>query len=171
MVSLLVNYTAAPRSVGKISGKKGKPMIRTLLCILVLFIPSYSMAAIDWNDNEIVWYEYEDGINRMQHENKNGILIVYSNKCRACIEYAKMFEDDGIIKYSRDLVLIRVDRDRDEHISKKYQIDGNYVPRTYLLDSDANIITSPYKSDKYMFYLPPNNEKYLAELMRRLSKK
>lgn len=82
-----------------------------------------------------------------------------------------MFRNKNIIEYSKDVVLIKLDRDRVQINSEQLQKDGNYVPRTILLNSKGEIIPSPYRTDEHLFFLPPGNEKYLSELMRRLAKK
>src|SRR3990167_11389663 len=126
-------------------------------------------ADIDWNKGDIEWHGYVDGLLKMKEENKNGLLIVYAEWCSVCKSYSKMFHDAEVVRQARNVVLIRLDQDKDSAYTKKYELDGDYVPRTFILSQDGTVRKSPYETEKYGFYLPPGRTKYLADLLRYIS--
>jgi thiol-disulfide isomerase/thioredoxin len=136
--------------------------------MLTFCLPSVSFAEIDWNDGKVQWHSYVDGLLAAKKENKNILVIVYADWCGASKQYSKMFFDPEVIESSKNVVLIKLNQDTDKQFTKKYSLDGDYVPRTYILGKDLNIRPSPYKSKKYDFYLPPGNNKYLASLLKNL---
>ena len=50
--------------------------------------------------------------------------------------------------------MIRLDKDKNAELSKKYAPDGEYIPRTYFLKSDGTLdpdIHAPRDSYKYFY--------------------
>ncbi|NJC87170.1 MAG: hypothetical protein FIB02_01325 [Desulfuromonas sp.] len=50
-------------------------MIRAMFFALLISWPSNVLAAIDWNENAIKWYEYSDGLKAMREEDKMEFLL------------------------------------------------------------------------------------------------
>lgn len=144
--------------------------MKGIVLILSLFLCSPAWATIDWNDKQIEWHGYADGLAKMKRENKNALLVVYSEYCGTCKKYALMFKDPGVVREAKKVVLIRIDRSVSKKDASRFRIDGHYVPRTFMLSSDGRILPSPYKSPKYTFYLPPNNAGYLVKLLKYLGR-
>ena len=48
-----------------------------------------------------------------------------------------MFHDAKVVEKSKQFVMIRLDRDKNGEVSKKYAPDGEYIPRTYFLTADG----------------------------------
>jgi len=59
---------------------------------------------------------------------------------------------------------MRINHDTSPYTAS-FSSDGKYVPRTYLLDKQGNILESPFKNSKHAFFLPPENNEYLAKLL------
>ncbi|NIW47082.1 MAG: hypothetical protein GWN30_20735, partial [Gammaproteobacteria bacterium] len=114
------------------------------------------------------WHGYVDGMLEAKKQGKNVVLIVYADWCSVCKRYSKMFFNNSVIANSDNVVLVRLNQDQDQRYLKKFSLDGKYVPRTYILDSNFKVQPSPFKSKKYDFYLPPGNEEYLVRLFKKL---
>lgn len=68
------------------------------------------------------------------------------------------------------LLLIRVNKDEHPDISRQYDFDGKYIPRTFALSTDGDIITHLYpEKEKYWYFLPANNRQYLLDFAQRVS--
>lgn len=142
-------------------------MRKTIFLISMILLLS-ACGGIDWNEPQIKWYGYADGLAAAKEQDKNIILIVYAEWCGVCKRYSKMFKDERVIASADNVIFIKMDQDEDSEHLKNYSIDGSYVPRTYLLNRELEIMESPYKSKKYQFYLSPNNAEYLANLLDKL---
>ena len=144
--------------------------LHLLLCVFIMVLAGTSHADIDWNDSNVNWHGYVDGLMEAKKQRKNVVLIVYADWCSVCKRYSKMFFDEKVIVASGSVILVRLNQDHDAHYLKRFSLDGEYVPRTYILDSNFNVQPSPFKSKKYDFYLPPNNAEYLVSLFNGLKK-
>ncbi len=145
----------------------GKVMKYLILAILGLISLS-SQAAIDWNESEIKWHGYVDGLVAAREQNKNAVLIVYAEWCAVCTEYSSMFRDQRVVSRADNVIFIKLDQDDDSRYLKRFSIDGEYVPRTYLLDRNQDIMVSHYANDTYLFFLSPGNASYFSRLLDRL---
>jgi thiol:disulfide interchange protein len=124
---------------------------------------------IDWNDAELRWLGYEQGMQELKTTGKNGMLIIYADWCSTCKSYSKLFRNDDAVTELRDVVLIRVDKDDRPDISKLYDYDGEYVPRTFALDNNGDTLNlMPPHKKKYSYFLPADNLRYLVKFARKL---
>lgn len=144
--------------------------LQKFVALVLLILPCLSMAEIDWNEHEVKWYGYIDGMLEARKQKKNVVLVVYADWCSVCKKYSKMFYDKSVISNSDKVILVKLNQDKDERYLKKFSLDGQYVPRTYILDSEFKVQPSPFKSNKYDFFLPPNNSDYLVRLFNTLDK-
>lgn len=92
-----------------------------------------------WNPKGIEWVSLEDGLARAKKEKKPVCLVLYANWCPHCRNYSHVFGDPRLVQRARKLVMVKVDADANEAISKRYSSDGTYVPRTFFLDPDGNV--------------------------------
>ena len=145
-------------------------MIKKILFLALSFLlfPCLSFAEIDWNEREIKWYGYLDGMLEARKQQKNVVLVVYADWCSVCDKYSRMFYNELVVENSNRVILVKLNQDKEKHYLDKFSLDGEYVPRTYILNSEFRVQPSPFKSDKYDFYFPPNNSEYLANLFRKL---
>jgi thiol:disulfide interchange protein len=145
------------------SAVKRLPLVASLL-----ILPSMAFAGIDWNDKQVKWHSYDAGVAAAQRENKPILLVVYADWCGVCKKYSTMFTDPAVIKGSKKVVLIRLNQDTDGKYLAKYSLDGKYVPRTFIMNKNQVIQPSPYKSDNYAFFLPPESNAFLVELFDQM---
>jgi protein-disulfide reductase (glutathione) len=102
----------------------------------VLLAPR-AQAGGDWNDAQIGWKSYEDGLALAKKERKPICLIFYTEWCPHCRNYSGVFHDPKVVEKSKQFVMIRLDKDKNHEISSKYAPDGEYIPRTYFLTADG----------------------------------
>ncbi|HFE38340.1 MAG TPA: DUF255 domain-containing protein, partial [Gammaproteobacteria bacterium] len=93
---------------------------------------------LDWSDNRIPWYGYEQGLQKAREENKPVLLIFYADWCPTCHAYQQIFIRSDIQNASNNLIMVRVNVDEFPQISAAYADVGSYVPRTFLLDAQGN---------------------------------
>ena len=98
-----------------------------------------------------------------------GILIIYADWCPTCKQYSGLFRYSAVIDVLQGLTLIRVNMDQERALSRKYNIDGEYVPRTFALDKNGEIIGDLNSSNpKWWHYLPANDRNVIIEFAELL---
>ena len=128
--------------------------------------------AEDWNDQGIKWYGYEDGLAAAKQAKKPICLIFYTTWCPHCANYSKVFSDPAVVSKAKSFVMIRLDKDKNAEVSKKYSPDGEYIPRTYFLSADGKLddsLSEQRPQYKY-FYNEKDPASILAGMDRALSK-
>ena len=136
--------------------------------LIALIIPLAVHAAIDWNDSDVEWYNYADGIEQAKQDGKKALIIVYADWCGVCKRYSEMFRNPEVVKQAKGVILIRINQDTEKQYADKFSVDGTYIPRTYILGTEQQILSSPYKSEKYGFFLPPGKDEFLIKLLEWL---
>lgn len=111
-------------------------------------------AGMDWNDAEIRWQPYTLALSMAKREGKPICVVVYAPWCPHCTRYAAVFRDPRVVEKAKDLVMVRIDQDRDASLAGKLAPDGLYVPRTLFLspsgDLDAEVHAQRHK-DRHFF--------------------
>ncbi|HUE30875.1 MAG TPA: thioredoxin family protein [Verrucomicrobiae bacterium] len=108
----------------------------------------------DWNDNEIRWQSYQDGLAAAKKEKKPVCLIFYTDWCPHCANYSTVFHDPKVVDMTKHFVMVRLNKDKEKELSKKYAPDGEYIPRTYFLSSAGELdadIHAPRDTYKYFY--------------------
>jgi thiol:disulfide interchange protein len=108
----------------------------------------------DWNDGQVAWKSYDDGLALAKKEQKPICLIFFTEWCPHCKNYSGVFHDPKVVEQSKQFVMIRLDKDKNPEISKKYAPDGEYIPRTYFLKPDGTLdqeIHAPRDQYKYFY--------------------
>lgn len=138
-------------------------MLRIALLLLAVFIATPAHAGGDWNDGQIAWQSYDDGLAAAKKDKKPVCLIFYTEWCPHCTNYSKVFHDPKVVAKAKELVMVRVDADKHKELGKKYAVDGSYIPRTYFLGPDGTLsdIHAPREQFKY-FYDERNPASILA---------
>jgi len=128
--------------------------------------------AEDWNDQQIQWRSYEDGLNEAKATKRPICLIFYTTWCPHCANYSKVFADPKVVEKSKSFVMVRLDKDKNQEISKQYSPDGEYIPRTYFLSSDGKLDDSlaEQRAQYKYFYNEKDPASILAGMDRALSK-
>jgi thioredoxin-like negative regulator of GroEL len=145
------------------SGAYPSRMTRTLSLMLLLSTiasaaPAY--AGGDWNDKGIKWQTFDAGLEAAKKEKKPICLVLYTEWCPHCSNYSGVFHDPAVVEKSKRFVMVRLDKDKNDALSKKFAPDGEYIPRTYFLSSagalDASIAAP---RDKYRYFYDEKDPK------------
>jgi thiol-disulfide isomerase/thioredoxin len=138
-------------------------LVALMLGGLALVAARPALAGGDWNDAVIKWRTYDEGLAEAKKSKKPVLLIFYTEWCPHCANYSKVFHDPKVVEKSKQFVMIRVDNDKNQELSKKFAPDGSYIPRTYFLAADGTLsdIHAPREQFKY-FYDEKNPESVLA---------
>ena len=135
-----------------------------LAAALLLAAPGPARAAGDWNDAQIQWRSYADGLAEAKKESKPICLIFYTDWCPHCANYSKVFHDPKVVAEAKGFVMIRLNGDQEKELSKQFAVDGAYIPRTFFLSSAGKLdesIHAPRDKFKY-FYDEANPASVLA---------
>jgi thiol-disulfide isomerase/thioredoxin len=126
----------------------------------------------NWNDANITWMSYDDGLAAARKSHKPICLIFFTTWCPHCKNYSGVFSDPEVVKKAQSFVMIRVDKDKNAELSKKYAPDGEYIPRTYFLSADGTLDASLSETrDQYKyFYNEKDPASILAGMDRALKK-
>lgn len=124
-----------------------------------------------WNTAQIDWRPYQEGLAEAQQSNKPIVLVFFTSWCGHCKNYSHIFEDQRVVAQSKQFVMIRLDKDQNRELSKKYALDGEYIPRTFVLRPDGTVREDiQERRDKFKyFYDEKRPENLLVALERGLS--
>ena len=128
--------------------------------------------AEDWNDKDIQWMSYDDGLAAAKKTHRPICLIFYTTWCPHCANYSKVFSDPDVVKKAKSFVMVRVDKDKNQELGKQFKPDGEYIPRTYFLAADGKLdesLTETREQFKY-FYAENTPSSILAGMDRALAK-
>jgi thiol-disulfide isomerase/thioredoxin len=141
------------------------------LCAACYGVPvaaPFASAPSDWNSGEIAWAEYRSGLVTARAEGKPIVLIFYTDWCPHCHNYSRLFHDPDLVRLSRQFVMIRVERDGNRDISAVYDIDGEYIPRTFFLAPTGAVLTDLDSGDEdFRYFLDEHDPAQLSALMLR----
>ena len=120
----------------------------------------------EWNGEVIPWRSFEDGVRRMSESGKRGVLVMQADWCLVCRSYQKLFSDQSITKHSEDYVFMIVDIENAPDIQQRYNVDGDYIPRTFLLEPDGSLaLDATGGHPRQKFFVDPFRPKELSRLL------
>jgi hypothetical protein len=125
-------------------------------------------APSDWNAREVAWMPYEAGLAAAKARQKPIVLVFYTDWCPHCHNYSRLFHDPEVVRLSQQFVMIRVERDGHRDISAQYDIDGEYIPRTFFLTPAGSVLTElTSDNDDFRYFLDEHDPAELIALMQR----
>lgn len=125
---------------------------------------------LDWNESEITWLSYQQGKKLSTKTSKPMLLIFYADWCPTCHAYKKVFYDPKIVKAAKGFVMARVNIDKNPELSDRYNLDGGYVPRTFLVDDAGNIMKSKISNNATFKYFVRNDINRFLKIMQPANK-
>jgi thiol:disulfide interchange protein len=139
---------------------------------LLLALPAAALAGGDWNDAQVAWQPYAEGLAAAKKAGKPICLIFYTEWCPHCQNYSKLFHDPKVIEQTKTFVMIRVDQDKDKELSARYSPDGGYIPRTLFLSPAGELDKQVKARDgKYAYFYDERDSAPLLEKMELVQKK
>ena len=94
-----------------------------------------------WNGAEIAWREIGPGIRESTRTGKPVVMLFHAAWCTSCKRYRAVWKDPGVVKLSKEFVMILVDVDADPDANGAFSPDGTYVPRTIFYNSEGDVMT------------------------------
>jgi protein-disulfide reductase (glutathione) len=132
-----------------------KPLFAAAFTLAALVLGGHTaLAGGDWNDAGVAWRPYEEGLKEAKEQKKPICLVFYTDWCPHCTNYSRVFHDPRIVEKTKSFVMIRLNKEQNAELSKKYSPDGEYIPRTYFLASDGTLnesITEQRPNYKYFY--------------------
>jgi len=144
----------------------GNTLIAVLAAAIIATLAGSAVAGGDWNDANVQWQPYEQGLAAAKKDKKPICMVFFTEWCPHCSNYSKVFHDAKVVEQSKRFVMIRLDKDKNAEVSKKYAPDGEYIPRTYFLSSDGKLSPEIHadRPDYKYFY----NERDPAPLLAKM---
>ncbi len=141
------------------------------LAISLGLAASATAVEADWNDKGVAWQSYDAGLAQAKQQNKPICLVFFTTWCPHCHAYSRVFHDPNVVAKTKQFVMIRLDRDKNKELSKKFAPDGEYIPRTFFLTPQGALkaeLTSGASEYKY-FYNESDPQGILGGMTRALT--
>ena len=124
----------------------------------------------DWNDTQIEWHNYVEGLQHACTTGKPAMLFFYADWCPTCHAYRAVFRDPAILAATSQFIMIRINIDEYPEIDTAYNLDGGYVPRIFGLHANGSLIQNIYKPEgEYKHFLDAGDKAGFLELMRNVA--
>lgn len=124
-------------------------------------------AASAWDYPGIRWRSYSDGLAEMQRTGKDGVLIIQADDCVPCQSYSRQFYTEDVLAMAENYVFILTDARDEPTIEEFYNIDGDYLPRTFLISPEGRLRrTQTAADDSRRFFVNPYDSGELVGLLR-----
>ncbi|MEL6317737.1 MAG: thioredoxin family protein [Pseudomonadota bacterium] len=121
-----------------------------------------------WNAPTIPWQDYDAGMEEVARTNKPAVLVLHADWCLVCRDYRELFTDERIEAYADDFVFILADIEARPDVQRRYDVDGDYIPRTFVLSPDGSLMhdaTGGYTRQR--FFINPYQTQPLNALLAR----
>ena len=120
-----------------------------------------------WNSAQIEWLAFDEGARKARETGKRVFVVFHTTWCPHCTRYRKQFFDPRVVTLAGKLVMVLVDRDISPDINARYNAFGSYIPRTMVLDSEAELIPDIRSTNPdYPFFLDTYEPEDLVRLMK-----
>jgi thiol-disulfide isomerase/thioredoxin len=144
-------------------------LLAFLACVgCVPYTPSTEQFPADWNHRGIDWRPYALGLRDARREKKPIVLVFYTDWCPHCHNYSRVFHDPRLVEVSKRFIMIRVERDGNRELSAEYDVDGDYIPRTFFLQPNGELMKELRKGgSEYRYFLDEYEADELLAMMDR----
>ena len=140
--------------------------------VLFLLAAQPARAGGDWNDANVAWRTYDEGLAASKKENKPVCLVFYTEWCPHCARYSQIFHDPKVVEQSKNFVMIRLDGDKNQELNDRFITDGHYIPRTYFLSPAGTLDPSiQARADHYKYFYSESDPVSLLSGMARAMEK
>jgi len=95
-----------------------------------------------WNGANIDWKTFHNGLAEARSTNKPILVVFHTTWCPHCRRYRRQFYNRSVVKLSRSMVMVLVDRDTEADINARYGAYGVYIPRTMVLSPRGRLVSS-----------------------------
>jgi thiol:disulfide interchange protein len=121
----------------------------------------------DWNGGGVAWLPYVEGLAAAKARNQPIVLVFYTDWCPHCHNYSRLFHDPEVARLSSRFVMIRVEGDGHRELSARYDIDGEYIPRTFFLTPSGAVLTElTSDNEDFLYFLDEHDPTELVMLMQ-----
>lgn len=121
-----------------------------------------------WGAPEIPWRGYSAGMREMARTNKPGVLVLQADWCLVCRHYQKQFRRPEMREFADDYVFILADVEADAELQRRYDVDGDYIPRTFVLAPDGGLAQEATGThERQKFFVDPFRPDELTDLLER----
>jgi thiol:disulfide interchange protein len=121
----------------------------------------------DWNAGEVAWSGYAAGLAEGKSKGRPVLLVFYTDWCPHCHNYSRLFHDPEVVRLSRAFVMIRVERDGNRDVSAVYDIDGDYIPRTFFLAPSGAVLTDlTGENEAFRYFFDEHDPTELVAMMQ-----
>ncbi len=123
-----------------------------------------------WNAPAVKWHNYEDGL-ALAKKTRRPICVVFQTSwCPHCVQYRKLFFNTDIVKRTKNMVMILVDRDLAPEINAQYAKYGKFVPRTMALNWQGKLNDAIRGPDpEYPHFINYDNTRELAAFLDKVA--
>ena len=122
------------------------------LAAAAVFGAAIHARAHDWNDGQVAWTDYEAGLAAAKKEKQPVCLVFFTEWCPHCKNYSGVFHDPKVVERAKRFVMVRLDKDKNAELSKKYAPDGEYIPRTFFLSSKGELSQIHAPRGQYVYF-------------------
>lgn len=178
MIHLEGNNNQTSDEQSKMSNKKAVKYSKTTSKACEYFcrvIVAFSLAMIvtthqahAWNTGKINWMSYKSGMQAAQKTGKPIIMVFEAKWCKICKTYKKVFYNKQVVKLSKQVVMIRVNIERNRKLQQQHSVDGGYIPRTMAFSPQGYHYDDINGSNpEYKYFLHHKRAGDLIRMMKR----
>lgn len=116
--------------------------------------PNLDKGGMNWNDAEIAWWPYEEGMAQAKKKNAPIFFIRYASWCSDCHRLQAFYTHTYFVELSKRFVMIREDVDASAPLRHELVSGHNYIPRLLFLSPQGTLlpVTSGYSKPNHEYF-------------------